>query len=443
MPIADSFPSITPSAEWSQFTWWKWITAQPDARPWLMLGKGPTFCRVQKVDLHKYNLLGLNHVCREMPVDVVHAIDLEVLAEVPLEKLLTCECVVMPWRPHLNSTVDGRCLQQLIAAGESANAPTCLMHLAAIHEAGLLRWYNLAPRGQPHDPVETHGRPVGVRYFSGEAAANLLVAAGKRELFSLGIDGGKSYAANFDDLRPLTNGRADFDQQLTELKKIAAANKATITPLASTERFLWSDNLDPLNDALPLDQSRQLHAIELGPYNGRITARCAQRFASVLSLEPRPENVERVQNVIDELGLSINTQVKQHTLESWRASERYTECPNIFEKETSIVIHSGVLYHLINPVEHLQTCRQVSHKLYLNTHVASRTPDRLKECDHLWQGEWHSEPTDTPRAGLASQSFWLTLNELCRAVILAGYGSVKLLRDRQEPNGRRVALYCE
>jgi len=440
MTIADTVPTIIPSTEWQQLTWWKWITAETDRRPWLLLGKGPTFCRVKRVDLHKYNLLGLNHVCREQAVDVTHIIDLEVLADVPLDNLLACECVVMPWRPHLDNTVDGRCLPELVAAGSKPAAPHCLQALAAIHEAGLLRWYNLAPGGEPHDPPESHGRPVGVRYFSGEAAANLLLAAGRRELCTLGIDGGKSYASDFGDLTPLANGRKNFDQQITELRKIAAANKATITPLASPERFLWSDNLEPLDQVFTLQESRQLHAIELGPYNGRITARCAHRFASVLSLEPRPENVERVQDVIHELDLAVNTSVEQHTLESWLESEESINRLRPYDK--AIVISSGVLYHLPNPVHHLWLCRNIWGKLYLNTHVARVARETL-ESGECWEGEWHAEPIHAPRAGLESRSFWLTYEELERALHAAGYKSIRLLRDRQEPNGRRVALYCE
>ena len=47
----------------------EWIrTRRFPARPWLVLGKGPTFDRREDFDLGRYNLLALNHVVRALKV---------------------------------------------------------------------------------------------------------------------------------------------------------------------------------------------------------------------------------------------------------------------------------------------------------------------------------------------------------------------------------------
>jgi hypothetical protein len=45
--------------------------------PWLIFGKGPSFSERGRFDLSPYRTLSLNHVVREGPVDVAHAIDLD------------------------------------------------------------------------------------------------------------------------------------------------------------------------------------------------------------------------------------------------------------------------------------------------------------------------------------------------------------------------------
>ncbi len=48
-------------------------------KPWLVLGKGPTFARRDEFPLGDYNLLGLNNVVAEQRVDVAHIIDIDVV----------------------------------------------------------------------------------------------------------------------------------------------------------------------------------------------------------------------------------------------------------------------------------------------------------------------------------------------------------------------------
>lgn len=195
--------------------WWDWIRRRDDDRPWALIGKGPTFAQRRAVDWSGYQTLGLNHVAREMPLTVAHAVDFEVLDRVPLDCWLACEAVVLPWRMQVGCTTSERTLFE-----HSMRSPT----LDALLGARKVVTYNLAPGGKPTCDPKAWGRPVGVRYFSSEAAFNLLAAAGVKRVSLCGIDGRDAYARDFADLRPLENGRKSFDEGIGELARLAALN---------------------------------------------------------------------------------------------------------------------------------------------------------------------------------------------------------------------------
>ena len=48
-------------------------------KPWLILGKGPSFSKRHQFDLSAYNTLSLNHAVREQAVTIAHIIDLDVI----------------------------------------------------------------------------------------------------------------------------------------------------------------------------------------------------------------------------------------------------------------------------------------------------------------------------------------------------------------------------
>ena len=62
----------------SFFEWFE-TTKQDRKRPWLILGKGPSFAKRDQFDLKNFQLLSLNHAVREQPVAVAHMIDYDVV----------------------------------------------------------------------------------------------------------------------------------------------------------------------------------------------------------------------------------------------------------------------------------------------------------------------------------------------------------------------------
>lgn len=191
------------------------------SKPWVILGKGPSFSKRHQYDLNQYHTLALNHAVREQSVTLAHAIDLDVVEACAEAIEGDALALVMPWMPHVNNAPGTENLEQMLA-----RVPL----LRRLDEQGRLLWYNLSSA-----PSRREGSPVvAVRWFSAEAALNLLAQAGVRRVRSLGIDGGASYSKEFDDLSEktlLANGHESFDRQFAEIAKIIARTGIDYAPL--------------------------------------------------------------------------------------------------------------------------------------------------------------------------------------------------------------------
>jgi hypothetical protein len=98
------------------FAWFRSQTPDAARRPWLILGKGPSFDRRREFDLTQFGLLALNHAVREQAVDVAHAIDLDVIDGCGEALLRNARRLVMPWVPHVKHRPGDANLQQLAAS---------------------------------------------------------------------------------------------------------------------------------------------------------------------------------------------------------------------------------------------------------------------------------------------------------------------------------------
>jgi hypothetical protein len=179
------------------------------ARPWLLLGKGPSFERRAEVDLGAYFTLALNDVVRELEVTVAHAIDLDVVVRCAEAIERNARFLVLPWRPHVRFDPGPKTLADLVDD---------LPVLARLSRAGRLIAYDLSSA-----PPSGASPRIEARFFSAEAALELLAVVGAREVRSLGVDGGTAYARSFDDLSArtrLANGQPSFDLQFEQLARV-------------------------------------------------------------------------------------------------------------------------------------------------------------------------------------------------------------------------------
>ncbi|MFO0810883.1 MAG: glycosyltransferase [Gemmataceae bacterium] len=194
---------VIPLSEWTR------RCPLPD-KPWLVLGKGPSFARRHSVDLAQYNLASLNHVVREQTVDLAHFIDLDALVACAEALAHNADWLCLPRYPHVEFKPSDRPLEEFI------DTVPVLRYFA---DRGRLVWYyhDLATRPELKSRYPPGAWPlVRVDAFSAEAVVNVLAAIGVKQVRTLGVDGGIHYAGAFHDLNGVTrlaNGQSSFDRQ--------------------------------------------------------------------------------------------------------------------------------------------------------------------------------------------------------------------------------------
>jgi len=187
--------SVLNISEWSG-------TFNPGKKPWLILGKGPTFQKIRELDISSYDVCSLNHVVRELPVTLAHIIDLDVVTDCADALDRNARFLAMPYRPHVKNKPSEKTLHEFVKEHPL---------LEKLEKQGRLIWYNLSS-SPPHADLPV----IKAKFFSAEAALNLLVACGVKVVRSLGIDGGQTYSETFGDLKSktlLANGHNDFNKQ--------------------------------------------------------------------------------------------------------------------------------------------------------------------------------------------------------------------------------------
>lgn len=191
--------------------WWEQNQSR-DSSSWLLVGKGPSFAKRDQYDLSRFRVVALNHVIREIQAEIASAIDLEVVRDCgdAIEK--NAQFLLMPRYPHLS--------------GKRQDAPLEALYneyplLKKLSEQNRLVVYDLAPVREAPANSPWQPRPAGSPFvvplgtFSGEVVTSLLGMLGAKTIRTLGMDGGQSYANDFQDLEKsrLDNGHQSFDTQ--------------------------------------------------------------------------------------------------------------------------------------------------------------------------------------------------------------------------------------
>jgi hypothetical protein len=211
----------------------EWFSSEPQyaSKPWLVLGKGPTFAKIGNYDLRDFFLLGLNHVVREQPVDILHIIDVSVFDAVK-DDIKNAKYVVVPWFPHIDYRLP--LVKRTFHRAGDHPLPYWIEREPVLKELDAsqrLLWYD-ASTSSTRAPQASAVVPVVA--FSSTAAINLLALAGVRTIRSLGIDGGQNYSKAFSDLSSTTrldSGQEAYDLQFAAMARSIIEHGLDLAPL--------------------------------------------------------------------------------------------------------------------------------------------------------------------------------------------------------------------
>jgi hypothetical protein len=189
-------------------------------KPWLLLGKGPTFALFDPGMADSFFLMGLNHVSGGRLVTLAHFIDIDAFLDCAGEPLAGAGWVVMPWHPHESFRPSEKTL-----ADYARDIPA----LGDLLDSGRLLTYNLSTSGGL-DPLPGAPR-LEARFFSAEAGLDVLAECGARVVRSLGVDGGTAYSPQFSSGTRLANGQPTFDLQFAGMARTIRRTGVEYGPL--------------------------------------------------------------------------------------------------------------------------------------------------------------------------------------------------------------------
>lgn len=237
------------------------------------------------------------------------------------------------------------------------------------------------------------------------------------------------------------------DSQLTELNSILKWNCFTVDKQG--RRFGRAHSAKKRAVAQPVPDNRivKMHekfnlsnktVLEVGCFEGVHTVALAQRAKKVIAIDSRMENI-------------VKTMVRLGFFNE-SASVFCCNLEDVNEKMSQLlradfIHHVGVLYHLKDPVPHLLSLPKLAPQgLMLDTHYAS--PEMANKTMTI-NGESfryfeYKEPGGYAGvfSGMYEHAKWLTLEDLKKALIMAGYKTVEVVEDRVERNGPRLTLYA-
>lgn len=179
-----------------------------------------------------------------------------------------------------------------------------------------------------------------------------------------------------------------------------------------------------------LDLSRR-SVLEVGCFEGIHTLGLLEFCPDVTAVDVRPLNVVKTLARLSAHG---------------RSSAVYTvdiEDPQVaWSGRFDVVFHCGVLYHLENPVAHLEVVLRACDAIYLDTHVAGGEydGDEMEHAGRRYVGYRHVEGGwADPFSGRGPCAFWLRVDDIRGIFDAAGF-SFELWSERDERNGPRIGV---
>ncbi len=178
------------------------------------------------------------------------------------------------------------------------------------------------------------------------------------------------------------------------------------------------------------------HVLEIGCFEGVHTIALCQRAALVTAIDSRIENV--VKTVVRCAMFAQRPEVAVCDVESEPDLRRLPA--------VDLVHHVGVLYHLKDPVAHLQQlAKGVRQGMLLDTHVAPPTgaTQTYTSGGRSFRYYRHKEGGKAEVfSGMYDHAKWLLLDDLVAVLKSVGFARVEQIELADQRNGPRVRLHA-
>lgn len=179
------------------------------------------------------------------------------------------------------------------------------------------------------------------------------------------------------------------------------------------------------------------HVLEVGCFEGVHTTGLVLRGARVTAIDSRMENV--VKTMVRTAMFGCPAEVFKCDVE--------VEAERARLPQVDLLHHVGVLYHLADPVTHLERLgERVGEGMLLDTHYAEpekatssyQAGGRTIAYHHYREGG-----REEVFSGMYDHAKWLTLDTLADTLRRIGFARIDIVEKRAERNGPRVMLFAE
>ena len=210
-----------------------WLQDHSSKKPWLIAGKGPSFEKLNQHDSNDYQIITLNHAIQHISALIAHVIDFDVITDAQSAIDKNAQYLLMPWHPHIDNKSGAKNLKQIALEND---------FIKQLDDQNRLLWYN-SSHAQDHHPDFP---VVEVKYFSADAVVSLLAANAVNNIYTVGIDGGKTYNHQFEHLNDktlLSNSRASFNDQFIAIAQIQEQYPVSVNPLGEPSIKVYSGSM--------------------------------------------------------------------------------------------------------------------------------------------------------------------------------------------------------
>lgn len=180
------------------------------------------------------------------------------------------------------------------------------------------------------------------------------------------------------------------------------------------------------------------HVTEFGCFEGIYTLAMILRGGKVTAIDGRVENVLKTLTRLWAYGETADVVL-------WNVEHA---APAAVPAHWDVLHHFGVLYHLSDPIGHLdEILPRTRGALMLDTHVVDEVAQAnlaYQAGDRTVRYRMKPEPNaaKAPFAGMKDHAKYLVLEDLVSHIAGHGFADVRVVSDRLERNGRRVTIWA-